>query len=121
MRTVRLGRGDLVVSRIGIGGIPITRPSEEDAVRVVKRALDLESTSSIRPLRTAPAKSESGRRSPVDAAKLSSRPRAEPHSTSSGVCSALGRSTSTCGSFTASTRVRGLKRSSGRAGSWRMS
>ena len=41
MRTVRLGRTGLEVSRVGIGGIPLTRPAEEDAVKVVQRALDL--------------------------------------------------------------------------------
>jgi predicted aldo/keto reductase-like oxidoreductase len=41
MKSVRLGRSDLEVSRVGIGGIPITRPSEEDTVRVIRRALDL--------------------------------------------------------------------------------
>jgi predicted aldo/keto reductase-like oxidoreductase len=41
MRTVRLGKTDLQVSRVGFGGIPIQRLSEEEAVRVVRRALDL--------------------------------------------------------------------------------
>jgi len=41
MRTVRLGRSDLVVSRVGMGGIPITRPSDEDAIKVIQRALNL--------------------------------------------------------------------------------
>jgi predicted aldo/keto reductase-like oxidoreductase len=41
MRTVRLGRTGLEVSRVGMGGIPLTRPSEEDAIRVVQQALDL--------------------------------------------------------------------------------
>jgi predicted aldo/keto reductase-like oxidoreductase len=41
MRTVRLGKTGLEVSRVGMGGIPLTRPSEEDAIRVVQRALDL--------------------------------------------------------------------------------
>jgi predicted aldo/keto reductase-like oxidoreductase len=41
MKTVRLGRTGLEVSRVGIGGIPITRPSDEDAIRVIQRALDL--------------------------------------------------------------------------------
>ena len=41
MKTVRLGKTALEVSRIGIGGIPLTRPSEEDAIEVVQRALDL--------------------------------------------------------------------------------
>jgi len=41
MKTVRLGKTGLQVSCIGFGGIPIQRLSEEDAVRVVQRALDL--------------------------------------------------------------------------------
>jgi predicted aldo/keto reductase-like oxidoreductase len=41
MRTVRLGRTGLEVSRVGIGGIPLTRPAEEDAVKLVQRALEL--------------------------------------------------------------------------------
>jgi predicted aldo/keto reductase-like oxidoreductase len=41
MRTVRLGRTGLEVSVIGFGGIPIQRVSEAEAIRVVRRALDL--------------------------------------------------------------------------------
>jgi len=41
MNTVTLGRTGLVVSQIGFGGIPITRRTFEDAVEVVRRALDL--------------------------------------------------------------------------------
>ena len=41
MKTIRLGKTDLEVSRVGIGGIPIVRPTEEDAIAVVQRALDL--------------------------------------------------------------------------------
>ena len=41
MRTMRLGRTGLVVSRIGFGGIPIQRLSEADAVAVVRRCLNL--------------------------------------------------------------------------------
>jgi len=41
MRTIRLGRTDLEVSRVGIGGIPLTRPSPDMATRVINRALDL--------------------------------------------------------------------------------
>ncbi len=40
MKKIRLGRTDLEVSRIGIGGIPLQRPSEENAVELVKYALD---------------------------------------------------------------------------------
>ena len=41
METVRLGKTGLMVSRIGIGGIPILRPPEDEAILVIKRALDL--------------------------------------------------------------------------------
>lgn len=41
MKTVRLGKTGLKVSRIGFGGIPITRPTEEEAIKVVRRAIDL--------------------------------------------------------------------------------
>ena len=41
MKTVRLGKTGLEVSRVGIGGIPIIRPPEAEAIRVVQRALDL--------------------------------------------------------------------------------
>ena len=38
---MRLGKTNLKVSRVGMGGIPITRPPEEEAIKVVRRALDL--------------------------------------------------------------------------------
>jgi predicted aldo/keto reductase-like oxidoreductase len=41
MKTVRLGKTGLEVSRIGMGGIPITRPTEDEAIKVIQRALDL--------------------------------------------------------------------------------
>lgn len=41
MHTVRLGKTELQVSRIGFGGIPIQRLTEEEAVKVVQRCLDL--------------------------------------------------------------------------------
>ncbi len=41
MDKMRLGRTGLMVSRLGFGGIPIQRDSEEDAISVVKRCLDL--------------------------------------------------------------------------------
>ena len=41
MKTVRLGKTGLDVSRVGMGGIPITRPPEDEAVKVIQRALDL--------------------------------------------------------------------------------
>lgn len=41
MRKVRLGKTGLKVSRVGIGGIPIQRPSVQEAVKVIHSALDL--------------------------------------------------------------------------------
>lgn len=41
MKQTRLGKTGLMVSRIGLGGIPIQRLSEEEAVAVVQRCLDL--------------------------------------------------------------------------------
>jgi hypothetical protein len=40
MKSVSLGRTGLTVSQVGFGGIPITRRAFEDAVAVVRRALD---------------------------------------------------------------------------------
>jgi aryl-alcohol dehydrogenase-like predicted oxidoreductase len=42
MKTVRLGQTGLEVSRVGMGGIPILRPTEDEAIKVIRRALDLE-------------------------------------------------------------------------------
>ena len=41
MEKIRLGRTGIEVSRLGFGGIPIQRISEEEAVAVVKRCLEL--------------------------------------------------------------------------------
>jgi predicted aldo/keto reductase-like oxidoreductase len=41
MEKIRLGKTNMMVSRIGFGGIPIKRPTEDDAVAVVRRCLDL--------------------------------------------------------------------------------
>ena len=41
MKTVRLGKTGLEVSRVGMGGIPIQRPPMDEAVKVIQRALDL--------------------------------------------------------------------------------
>ena len=41
MYKVRLGKTELMVSAVGLGGIPIQRPTEEKAVEVVRRCLDL--------------------------------------------------------------------------------
>jgi len=41
MKTVNLGKTGLRVSRVGMGGIPITRPQENEAIKIIQRALDL--------------------------------------------------------------------------------
>jgi predicted aldo/keto reductase-like oxidoreductase len=41
MKTLRLGKTGLQVSRVGMGGIPIQRPPLDEAVRVIQRGLDL--------------------------------------------------------------------------------
>jgi len=41
MQKIRLGRTGLMVSRVGIGGIPLTRPTVDEVVNLVNRALDL--------------------------------------------------------------------------------
>lgn len=41
METIRLGKTEMRVSRLGFGGIPIQRVSEGDAVAVVRRCLEL--------------------------------------------------------------------------------
>ena len=41
MKKVRLGKTGLVVSRVGMGGIPIQRLREAEAIRVLRRCLDL--------------------------------------------------------------------------------
>ena len=41
MKTVRLGQTGLEVSRVGFGGIPIQRLTEDEAVEVVERCIDL--------------------------------------------------------------------------------
>ncbi|MFC2007136.1 aldo/keto reductase [Chloroflexota bacterium] len=41
MEKIRLGRTGMMVSRLGFGGIPIQRVSEDEAVAVVRRCLDL--------------------------------------------------------------------------------
>jgi len=39
MKTVRLGKTGLEVSRIGMGGIPITRPTEDESKKLEIREL----------------------------------------------------------------------------------
>ncbi len=41
MEKMRLGRTNMMVSRLGFGGIPIQRLTEDEAIAVVKRCLDL--------------------------------------------------------------------------------
>ncbi len=41
MDKIRLGKSEMMVSRLGFGGIPIQRDTEEEAVAVVKRCLEL--------------------------------------------------------------------------------
>lgn len=41
MKTVRLGKTGLKVSRVGMGGIPIQRPPLDEAIKVLQRAFDL--------------------------------------------------------------------------------
>ena len=41
MENIRLGRTNMMVSRLGFGGIPIQRDPEDEAVAIVKRCLEL--------------------------------------------------------------------------------
>ncbi|MFC2069766.1 aldo/keto reductase [Chloroflexota bacterium] len=41
MDKIRLGKTEMMISRLGFGGIPIQRDTEDEAVTVVKRCLDL--------------------------------------------------------------------------------
>ncbi len=41
MKKIRLGKTDMMVTRIGFGGIPIQRLTEAEAVKVVRRCIDL--------------------------------------------------------------------------------
>lgn len=41
VKTMRLGKTGLEVSRVGLGGIPLTRPTEAEAIRMIQRSLDL--------------------------------------------------------------------------------
>ncbi|MFC1905528.1 aldo/keto reductase [Chloroflexota bacterium] len=41
METIRLGKTEMEVSRLGFGGIPIQRLSNDDAIAVVKRCLEM--------------------------------------------------------------------------------
>ena len=41
MEKIRLGKTEMMVSKLGFGGIPIQRDTEDEAVAVVRRCLDL--------------------------------------------------------------------------------
>ncbi len=41
MKQIRLGKSELMVSRVGFGGIPITRVCFEEAERCIHTAIDL--------------------------------------------------------------------------------
>jgi predicted aldo/keto reductase-like oxidoreductase len=41
LEKIRLGKTDMLVSRLGFGGIPIQRLTEDEAVTVIKKCLDL--------------------------------------------------------------------------------
>ncbi len=41
MKTIKLGKTGLEISRIGVGGIPIQRPPKEKAIKVIQHCLDL--------------------------------------------------------------------------------
>jgi aryl-alcohol dehydrogenase-like predicted oxidoreductase len=42
MERIRLGRTGMLVSRLGFGGIPIQRDTEEEAIAIVRRCLELD-------------------------------------------------------------------------------
>lgn len=44
MKKIRLGKTNMMVSRLGFGGIPIQRDTQEEAVAIVKRCLELNIT-----------------------------------------------------------------------------
>src|SRR4030043_281363 len=41
MEKIRLGKTEMMVTRLGFGGIPIQRLTEDEAIKVVSRCLDL--------------------------------------------------------------------------------
>ena len=41
MKKIRLGKTGLMVSRVGMGGIPITRPPLDEAIEIINHAIDL--------------------------------------------------------------------------------
>lgn len=52
MKRIRLGKTDMMVSKLGFGGVPIQRVSEDEAVALVRRCLDLGITFLTPPLNT---------------------------------------------------------------------
>ena len=52
MEKIRLGRTDMMVSRVGFGGVPVQKVSEDEAAAIVRRCLDLVSPFSTLPLNT---------------------------------------------------------------------
>lgn len=41
MEKIRLGKTDMNVTRVGIGGIPLTRPTEENSIKLIQHILNL--------------------------------------------------------------------------------
>ena len=49
MEKIRLGKTNLMVSRLGFGGIPIQRVSEDEAIAIARKCLELALTIWILP------------------------------------------------------------------------
>ena len=48
MQKVRLGKSELEVTKIGFGGIPIQRPGEQEAIKVIRQAIPISIRKQIR-------------------------------------------------------------------------